>query len=36
MNEDILAAFLRLNEPETLGRIEPLHGTGWHLILSLA
>ena len=31
VNEDILAAFVRLDEPETLGGIEPFDGTTCHL-----
>src|SRR4051794_9580572 len=36
MDEHVLAALLRLNEPEALGGIEPLHNTGWHLRRLLA
>jgi hypothetical protein len=34
MDENVLAAALRLNEPITFGRIEPLHDTGRHRSLS--
>jgi hypothetical protein len=34
MDENVLAAALRLNEPITFGRIEPLHDTGRHRTLS--
>src|SRR5689334_17379010 len=37
VNEHVLAAFLRLDETEALGGVEPLHSTSWHLdrLLSL-
>ena len=34
MDENVLAATLRLNEPITFGRVEPLHDTGRHRMLS--
>ncbi len=34
MDENVLAAALRLNEPITFGRVEPLHDTGRHRTLS--
>jgi hypothetical protein len=34
MDENVLAAALRLNEPVTFGRVEPLHDTGRHRSLS--
>jgi hypothetical protein len=33
MDENVLAAALRLNEPITFGRVEPLHDTGRHRTL---
>src|SRR5260221_13145274 len=35
MDEHVLAAVGRLDEPETLGGIEPLHGTCGHYSVSL-
>jgi hypothetical protein len=35
MNEDVLAAIIRLNETEALLVVEPLHGTAGHENLSL-
>jgi hypothetical protein len=34
MDENVLAAACRLNEPITLGRVEPLHGTARHRAVS--
>ena len=34
MNENVLAAVLRLNESIALGRIKPFHGTARHRALS--
>jgi hypothetical protein len=34
MDENVLAAALRLNEPITFGRVEPLHDSGRHRSLS--
>src|SRR6185437_14762682 len=36
MNEHVLAALRRLDEPKTLRGVEPLHGTCGHHSLSLA
>jgi hypothetical protein len=33
MDENVLAAALRLNETITFGRVEPLHDTGCHRLL---
>jgi len=35
MNKDVLAAALGLDEPVTLGQIEPFHGTCRHKLLQL-
>src|SRR6478609_9034486 len=36
MDEDVLAALLRLDEAEALGGIEPLNSTSWHLVRLLS